>query len=141
MCIRDSVDAAVGGEHQADVDLTGLDRLLGQRTSRVQGFEAGELQPVGALQPRLAERPGLQGTYGLKFAGFKSLDSGGPLTKQAIKTGQVDIGLVFSSDGGIDALGLQVLTDDKKLQTADNIVPIVRKDKAKDPLTGALNKE
>jgi len=47
---------------------------------------------------------------------------------------------VFSSDGGIDALGLQVLTDDKKLQTADNIVPIVRKDKANDPLTGALNK-
>ena len=85
-------------------------------------------------------QPGLQGTYGLKFAGFKSLDSGGPLTKQAIKTGQVDIGLVFSSDGGIDALGLQVLTDDKKLQTADNIVPIVRKDKANDPLTGALNR-
>jgi osmoprotectant transport system substrate-binding protein len=85
-------------------------------------------------------QPGLQSTYGIKFADFKSLDAGGPLTKQAIKVGQVDIGLVFSSDGGIDGLGLQVLTDDKKLQTADNIVPIVRKDKAKDPLTAALNK-
>jgi osmoprotectant transport system substrate-binding protein len=85
-------------------------------------------------------QPGLQGTYGIKFADFKSLDAGGPLTKQAIKTGQVDLGLVFSSDGGIDALGLQVLTDDKKLQNAENIVPIVRKDKATGPLTGALNK-
>jgi osmoprotectant transport system substrate-binding protein len=94
--------------------------------------------PECPTRPRC--QPGLEKTYGLKFADFKSLDAGGPLTKQAIKGGQVDIGLVFSSDGGIDALGLQVLTDDKKLQTADNLVPVVRTDKAKEPLIGALNK-
>lgn len=45
--------------------------------------------------------PGLQKTYGLKFASFKSLDAGGPLTKAAIQKGQVSIGLVFSSDGSL----------------------------------------
>jgi osmoprotectant transport system substrate-binding protein len=69
--------------------------------------------------------PGLVKTYGIKFAGFKALDAGGPLTKQAIAQGKVTVGLVFSSDGGIGALGLQVLTDDKHLQNADNVVAAV----------------
>ncbi len=83
---------------------------------------------------------GLKRTYGIKFTGFSSLDAGGPLTKTAIKNGKVQIGLVFSSDGGIDALGLKVLEDDKGLQNADNIVPVVRSAKAKDDLTAALDK-
>ncbi len=85
-------------------------------------------------------RPGLEKTYGIKFTGFKSLDAGGPLTKQAIKRGQVQVGLVFSSDGGIDALGLQVLEDDKGLQTVDNVVPVVRTEVLSDDLRNALNK-
>ncbi len=83
---------------------------------------------------------GLKRTYGIKFTGFSSLDAGGPLTKTAIKNGKVQIGLVFSSDGGIDALGLKVLEDDKGLQNADNIVPVVRSAKAKADLTAALDK-
>lgn len=85
-------------------------------------------------------QPGLEKTYGLKFSGFKSLDAGGPLTKQAIQKGDVQIGLVFSSDAGIEALGLQVLQDDKKLQTVDNIVPVVNKSKISDDLRAVLDK-
>jgi osmoprotectant transport system substrate-binding protein len=48
-------------------------------------------------------QPGLEKTYGLQFASFKALDAGGPLTKNAIKQGQVAIGLVFSSDGSLSA--------------------------------------
>lgn len=70
--------------------------------------------------------PGLKKTYGMKFAGFTSLDSGGPLTKQALSQGKIQVGLVFSSDGGINALKLKVLTDDKGLQNADNIVPVIQ---------------
>jgi osmoprotectant transport system substrate-binding protein len=44
-------------------------------------------------------QPGLESTYGLKFAEFQSLDAGGPLTKAAIRKGDVVLGLVFSSDG------------------------------------------
>lgn len=84
-------------------------------------------------------QPGLEQTYGLKFTGFKSLDAGGPLTKKALQQGQIQIGLVFSSDGGIDAFGLQVLTDDKHLQNADNVVAVVNTKVASDALTAALN--
>src|SRR5262249_40888828 len=48
-------------------------------------------------------KPGLEQTYGLTFTGFKSLDAGGPLTKTALKQGKVNVGLVFSSDGGLSS--------------------------------------
>jgi osmoprotectant transport system substrate-binding protein len=84
--------------------------------------------------------PGLEHTYGLKFSKFKALDSGGPLTKAAIAQGSVTIGLVFSSDGGIAANGLQVLLDDKHLQNADNVVAAVNTKLAGDAaLAAALN--
>jgi osmoprotectant transport system substrate-binding protein len=44
-------------------------------------------------------QPGLEETYGLTIDEFKSLDAGGPLTKAAIRQGDVVLGLVFSSDG------------------------------------------
>jgi osmoprotectant transport system substrate-binding protein len=46
-------------------------------------------------------QPGLEQSYGLKFASFRELDAGGPLTKAAIQQGEVSIGLVFSSDGSL----------------------------------------
>jgi osmoprotectant transport system substrate-binding protein len=83
---------------------------------------------------------GLQKTYGLHFASFKQLDSGGPLTKTALANGQIDVGLVFTSDGGVLAKGLFVLQDDKHLQTVDNIVPVIRTDKLSSAVQSALNK-
>ncbi|MEO6712086.1 MAG: ABC transporter substrate-binding protein [Mycobacteriales bacterium] len=73
-------------------------------------------------------QPGLEKTYGLKFKAFKALDPGGPLTMNALTDGNIDIGLVFSSDGGVAARGFVVLEDDKGLQTADNIIPVLSKD-------------
>ncbi|SEJ68651.1 glycine betaine ABC transporter substrate-binding protein [Demequina mangrovi] len=53
--------------------------------------------------PECPERPfcqlGLEEEYGLEVAQFDSLDAGGPLTKNAVRQGQVMVGLVFSSDG------------------------------------------
>ncbi len=46
-------------------------------------------------------QPGLEETYGLDFSSFVSLDAGGPLTKEALKQGRVQVGLVFSSDGSL----------------------------------------
>ena len=42
---------------------------------------------------------GLEDVYGLTIDSFAALDAGGPLTKTALKTGEVAVGLVFSSDG------------------------------------------
>ena len=80
--------------------------------------------------PECPTRPfcqvGLDKTYGAKFKAFKALDADGPLTRAALTGGQIDIGLVFSSDGDLDSRGYVVLLDDKHLENADNIVPIVR---------------
>jgi osmoprotectant transport system substrate-binding protein len=46
-------------------------------------------------------RPGLEQKYGLKFTGFQRLDAGGPTTKAALKSGKIQLGLVFSSDGSL----------------------------------------
>ena len=46
-------------------------------------------------------KPGLEQTYGLSFDGFVPLDAGGPLTKTALKTGKIQLGLIFSSDGSL----------------------------------------
>jgi osmoprotectant transport system substrate-binding protein len=83
--------------------------------------------------------PGLAQTYGLHFKAFKSLDAGGPLTYAAFKSGAINIGLVFSSDGGISANDLVVLDDDKHLQQADNIVPLIRSNVANGEVTSLLN--
>jgi osmoprotectant transport system substrate-binding protein len=84
-------------------------------------------------------QPGLQKTYGLKFKAFKPLDPGGPLTKNALADGKIDVGLVFSSDGGVVARGFTVLEDDKKLQTADNVIPVLRKDVDSPEVKAALD--
>jgi osmoprotectant transport system substrate-binding protein len=46
---------------------------------------------------------GLVTTYDFQAGKFSSLDSGGPLTKTAIKQGTVSVGLVFSSDSSLAA--------------------------------------
>lgn len=48
-------------------------------------------------------QPGLEETYGLQFGQFASYDAGGPLTKQALRSGEISVGLVFSSDGELSA--------------------------------------
>src|SRR5262249_3449816 len=82
--------------------------------------------------PERPERPfclkGLEGTYGLTFKEFKPLDAGGPLTVEALKNGDIQVGLLFTSDPAIAANGFVLLQDDKGLQLADNLVPVVRKD-------------
>jgi osmoprotectant transport system substrate-binding protein len=80
--------------------------------------------------PECPQRPfcavGLEKTYGLTFKEFKPLDAGGPITVEAVKNGQVDVGLLFTSDPAIAANGFVLLTDDKQLQLADNLVPVLR---------------
>jgi osmoprotectant transport system substrate-binding protein len=85
---------------------------------------------------------GLQEVYGLSFAGFSPLDAGGSLTKAALTGGEVDVALLFTSDGFIAAEGLVLLEDDQNLQPAENIVPIIRTeilDTYGDDLAAVLN--
>lgn len=71
---------------------------------------------------------GLESVYGVSFAEFKPLDVGGPLTVAALEGGEIDVGLLFTSDGVIAAKGFVLLEDDRNLQPAENIVPVVRRE-------------
>jgi osmoprotectant transport system substrate-binding protein len=82
--------------------------------------------------PECPQRPfcllGLRNTYGLTFKDFKPLDAGGPLTVTALEGGQIDVGLLFTSDAIIAVKGFVLLDDDKRLQLSDNVAPVVRND-------------
>jgi osmoprotectant transport system substrate-binding protein len=69
--------------------------------------------------------PGLKHTYGLHFRSFVPLDAGGPLTLQALDAGDVDVALLFSTNPSIRRGNLVALTDDRGLQPAENITPLV----------------
>ena len=93
--------------------------------------------------PECPTRPfcaaGLTKVYGLHFKDFKALDAGGPLTKAALDQGSIDIGLIFSSDSAYSTGKYVQLQDDMHLQNADNVVPVIRKDKANDEVVSLLN--
>ncbi len=71
---------------------------------------------------------GLKRAYGLHFKAFIPLDTGGPLTLQALHAGDIGAALLFTTDPHILAQHLVVLTDDRGLQPAENITPLVRRD-------------
>lgn len=71
---------------------------------------------------------GLERTYGLDFGGFVPLDAGGPLTVAALRSGDVQVGLMFTSSGAIDVNGFVLLEDDRHLQPAENVTPVLRRE-------------
>ncbi len=85
-------------------------------------------------------QPGLEKTYGIHFKAFKALDTDGSLTRAAFANGTIDVGLVFSSDSDLTKLGLVVLQDDKHLENADNVVPIIRSKVATADVKALLDK-
>jgi osmoprotectant transport system substrate-binding protein len=110
--------------------------VVTQDTASTYGLtKISDLEPIaGDLvlggPPECPDRPfcliGFENTYGLHFKEFKPLDTGGPITVADLENGEIDVGLLFSSDGAIAAKNFVVLDDDKHLQPADNIVPVVR---------------
>ncbi len=83
--------------------------------------------------------PGLKKVYGLNFAGFKSLDEAGPLSVAALKNGEVQVVELFSSDGNVISNNFVSLTDNKHLEGADYIVPVIRKSVATSGVASVLN--
>jgi osmoprotectant transport system substrate-binding protein len=109
----------------------------------------GDLAPVATKltlggPPECPKRPfcliGLKKVYGVTFGDFKALDVGGPLTVQALDAGTVDVGLLFSTNPIIQSKGWVTLKDDKGLQAADNIAPVVNESVLDDTIKSTLDK-
>jgi osmoprotectant transport system substrate-binding protein len=113
---------------------------------KVSDLKAIQSQIILGGPPECPTRPfcmlGLKNTYGINLSSsqFKPLDEGGPLTVSALERGDINVALLFSSDGVIAAKGFVVLEDDMHLQNADNVVPIIKSAKATTDVTSILNK-
>ncbi|RNL62228.1 ABC transporter substrate-binding protein [Nocardioides marmoriginsengisoli] len=88
----------------------------------------GKELKLGAA-PDCDKRPdckvGLEGTYGLKISSVVPTGFGSDETKADLKSGATQLGQVGTSDATLSKDGLVLLDDDKGLQNAENLVPIV----------------
>ncbi|GGW14247.1 MULTISPECIES: ABC transporter substrate-binding protein [Streptomyces] len=83
--------------------------------------------------------PGLKKTYGIDVTGIDPKGVGTPQSKQAVRDGKVQLVLTTTTDAVLD--GLVFLEDDKKLQNADNVLPVLNTKDAGDPeIAEALGK-
>jgi osmoprotectant transport system substrate-binding protein len=96
-----------------------------------------------AAGPECATRPfcqpGLEKTYGIKVNGILETGVDTAQTKAAVRDGGAQLGLVLTTDATVSTYKLVVLTDDKKLQNADNLVPIVNTKSLTPEISTALN--
>jgi len=69
---------------------------------------------------------GLESVYGLQFDNFLATDSGGPVTLSTLIAEEVDVALLFTTDPAIERYDLVLLDDDRQLQPAENVTPVVR---------------
>ena len=79
--------------------------------------------------------------YGINVTQFDTFDFDSVPGKKAVQDGKDDMVEVATDDGTLDQFNLVILDDDKHVQLADNLVPIVGKKYANDTkLADAINK-
>jgi osmoprotectant transport system substrate-binding protein len=102
------------------------------RTRRLRRLS--DLQPIARQlilggPPECPDRPlclvGLRDVYGLEFGRFEPMASR-QVTADALEAGEIDVGMLETTDGNLAGRDLIQLTDDRRLQPAENVVPIVR---------------
>ncbi|MEV4946416.1 ABC transporter substrate-binding protein [Streptomyces sp. NPDC053755] len=74
--------------------------------------------------------PGLRETYGIDVTAVDPKGVGTTQAKQAVQSGQDQMVLTTTTDATLDDFGLVLLEDDRRLQNADHIVPVVNRSQA-----------
>ena len=129
---QDQDASAVTQETADEFGLTTLSDLAEVCDQLVAGGPAEE-------ETRRVGLPGLEEVYGCTFSEFRALDAGGPLTVEALNSGQIDVGRVFTTQGIIEENGWVVLEDDQGLVPSENIIPLVRSEVLTDDVESILN--
>ncbi|MDQ0994469.1 ABC transporter substrate-binding protein [Streptomyces sp. V3I7] len=85
--------------------------------------------------------PGLRKTYGIDVTGVDPKGVGTTQAKRAVQSGRDQMVLTTTTDATLDEFGLVLLADDKHLQNADYVVPVVNRARAGGPrVTEVLGK-
>lgn len=129
---QDKSALVVTRETADQLDLETISDLRGVASDLVLGGP-----PECPQRPRCL--PGYEDVYGLEFSDFVPLDVGGVLTTEALNSGDVDVGHVFTTQSAIATNDWVVLEDDRQLQAADNITPIVHRDVLNDEIPQLLD--
>jgi osmoprotectant transport system substrate-binding protein len=107
--------------------------------ARARGLEKiSDLAPMARQMviggpPECPQRPlcleGLQDIYKLHFARFEAMPSR-DVTAAALETGEIDVGMIDTTHPSLLRPGLDLvqLADDRRLQPADNVVPVLRRE-------------
>jgi len=112
--------------------------VTGDLARRRQLERISDLAPIARQltfggPPECPDRPlclkGLQDVYGLQFARFEAMPSR-TTTADALETGEIDLGMLETTNGNLADRDLVQLTDDRRLQPAENIVPMMRTETA-----------
>ncbi|TFV91939.1 ABC transporter substrate-binding protein [Blastococcus sp. CT_GayMR20] len=81
--------------------------------------------------PECPDRPfclkGLEDVYGLQFGEVRAMPSRAA-TVEALLAGDIDVGLLETTDARLAVAPIQLLIDDRDLQPPENVVPLVRAD-------------
>jgi osmoprotectant transport system substrate-binding protein len=108
--------------------------VTGDLARRHQLERISDLAPIARQltvggPPECPDRPlclkGLQDVYGLQFARFEAMPSR-TTTADALETGEIDLGMLETTNGNLADRDLVQLNDDRRLQPAENIAPMIR---------------
>ncbi|WP_154794033.1 ABC transporter substrate-binding protein [Occultella kanbiaonis] len=114
--------------------ITSLADLAGyEGTITVGGNAELESRPYGP--------PGLSEFYGVEVEFLAIGDSGGPLTKDAIRDGTITMGDIYTADPDLATGDFVTLEDPESMILAQNVTPVVAADLAEDvaPTLDAVN--
>ena len=112
---------------KADATAKGI-KSLSDLAGKVKGGDSLKLASNAEFYARPDGLAPLQQTYGFEFGreNVVRMDTG--LVYQALRDKQVDVGLVFATDGRIPAFDFVVLNDDKGFFPSYALTPVVRKE-------------
>jgi osmoprotectant transport system substrate-binding protein len=112
---------------KADADAKKI-KSLSDLAAKVKGGEALKLASNAEFYSRPDGLAPLQQTYGFEFGreNVVRMDTG--LVYQALKDKQVDVALVFATDGRVPAFDFVILADDKGYFPSYALTPVVRKE-------------
>jgi osmoprotectant transport system substrate-binding protein len=108
-------------------------------TAFVARHGVGRLSDLAPLAPELTfggppecpDRPlclpGLREVYGLEFGAVRTMTSRAA-TVEALVAGQIDVGLLETTDARLGIAPVTLLVDDRGLQPRENVVPLVREE-------------
>ena len=111
--------------------ITTLSQLAARKPAIRLAADAGCAQPA-----RVFCKAGLERTYRFRVT-VAPLGYGTTAAKEAVADGKADLALTATTDGTLDQLGLVLLADDLRLQSAENVVPVVNRDDAGTPQVAA----